>query len=120
MLWKRYARWSHSAGALVLNIGTLNKGQVESMILAGGIANDQRIPVILDPVGSGCDPVQDKRTALLLIDELRITILKGNAGEIGGSCRGRSKRKGVDSCGMTGDPVTIARKFADARGSPWW
>ena len=50
-----------AAGALVLNIGTLNRGQVESMILAGGMANDLRIPVVLDPVGAvqpGSGPAQ--------------------------------------------------------------
>ena len=70
------------AGALVLNIGTLNKGQVESMILAGGMANDRQIPVVLDPVGAGATRFRT-RTALRLLDELKITILKGNAGEIG-------------------------------------
>ena len=41
------------AGALVLNIGTLNPGIIESMILAGKVANERKIPVILDPVGAG-------------------------------------------------------------------
>ncbi|PKG33456.1 hydroxyethylthiazole kinase, partial [Methanoregula sp.] len=41
------------ANALVLNIGTLNRVQVESMELAGSMANERKIPVILDPVGAG-------------------------------------------------------------------
>lgn len=103
------------SGALVLNIGTLNKGQVESMILAGGMANDRRIPVILDPVGAGATRFRTN-TALRLLDELRITILKGNAGEIGVLAGAEAKVKGVESCGMSGDPVRIARKFADISG----
>jgi hydroxyethylthiazole kinase len=103
------------SGALVLNIGTLNKGQVESMILAGGMANDRQIPVILDPVGAGATRFRTN-TALRLLDELKITILKGNAGEIGVLAGAEAKVKGVESCGMTGDPVRIARKFADLSG----
>src|SRR5512142_1563266 len=41
------------AGALVLNIGTLDHSEVESMLAAGVKANDRDIPVILDPVGAG-------------------------------------------------------------------
>jgi hydroxyethylthiazole kinase len=70
------------SGALVLNIGTLNAGQVASMILAGGMANDLGIPVILDPVGAGATRFRTS-TALRLLDELKVTILKGNQGEIG-------------------------------------
>jgi hydroxyethylthiazole kinase len=103
------------ASALVLNIGTLNKGQVESMILAGGMANDRQIPVILDPVGAGATRFRT-RTALRLMDEVKITILKGNAGEIGVLAGADASVRGVDSCGIIGDPATIARKLADASG----
>ena len=103
------------AGALVLNIGTLNKDQVESMILAGGMANDRQIPIVLDPVGAGATRFRT-RVALRLMDEVKITILKGNAGEIGVLAGAEASVRGVDSCGMIGDPATIARKFAGASG----
>src|SRR5674476_1186668 len=54
------------AGALVLNIGTLNSGQIEAMILAGGMANDKKIPVILDPVGAGATRFRVSYTHLTL------------------------------------------------------
>jgi hydroxyethylthiazole kinase len=57
------------AGALVLNIGTLSTGQIESMILAGGMANDKKIPVILDPVGAGATRFRTE-SSLRLLDEL--------------------------------------------------
>ena len=41
------------AGALVLNIGTLNSIEIESMIIAGKSANENGVPVIFDPVGAG-------------------------------------------------------------------
>jgi hydroxyethylthiazole kinase len=103
------------AGALVLNIGTLTKDQVESMILAGGVANDRQIPVVLDPVGAGATRFRT-RTALRLMNEVKITILKGNAGEIGILAGAEARVRGVDSCGMIGDPATIARKLADESG----
>jgi hydroxyethylthiazole kinase len=103
------------AGALVLNIGTLNKGQIESMLLAGGMANDRQIPVILDPVGAGATWFRTK-SAQRLLDELKITILKGNAGEIGILAGAEAHVKGVDSHGVTGDLEKIARNFAKRAG----
>ncbi len=41
------------AGALVLNIGTLDAAQVGAMLRAGQRANELGIPIILDPVGAG-------------------------------------------------------------------
>jgi hydroxyethylthiazole kinase len=103
------------AGALVLNIGTLNRGQIESMILAGGMANDRKIPVILDPVGAGATRFRTD-TALRLLDELKVTILKGNAGEIGVLAGAEAQVRGVDSYGVTGDLVKIAQHFAKRAG----
>ncbi|WP_321506593.1 hydroxyethylthiazole kinase [uncultured Methanoregula sp.] len=101
------------AGSLVLNIGTLNKAQVKSMILAGGMANDRKIPVILDPVGVGATRFRTE-TARHIMSELKISILKGNAGEIGVLAGAGGKVRGVDSHGLTGDPVAVVRDFARA------
>jgi hydroxyethylthiazole kinase len=103
------------AGALVLNIGTLNKGQIESMLLAGGMANDRQIPVILDPVGAGATSYRTK-SAQRLLDELKITILKGNGGEIGILAGAEAHVKGVDSHGVTGNLEKIARNYAKRAG----
>jgi len=102
-------------GALVLNIGTLNKVQIESMIAAGRMANEQEIPIILDPVGAGATRFRTD-TARRLLDELEITILKGNAGEIGVLAGADAKVRGVDSAGITGDPIAIAKNFASHAG----
>jgi hydroxyethylthiazole kinase len=103
------------AGALVLNIGTLNKGQIESMLLAGGMANDRQIPIVLDPVGAGATRFRTE-SAQRLLDELKITILKGNAGEIGILAGAEAFVRGVDSQGVTGDPSRIAQNFAKESG----
>jgi hydroxyethylthiazole kinase len=103
------------AGALVLNIGTLNAAQIESMILAGRMANERKIPVILDPVGAGATRFRTESTKRLL-DTLEISVLKGNAGEIGVIAGVEAKVRGVDSHGVTGDMVTIARDLAKTLG----
>ena len=102
-------------GALVLNIGTLNTIQVESMLAAGRKANERKIPIVLDPVGAGATRLRTE-SARRLLDELEITILKGNAGEIGVLAGADGKVRGVDSAGLTGDPVAIAKDFALSAG----
>ncbi len=99
------------AGALVLNIGTLNAAQVDSMILAGTMANDRQIPVILDPVGAGATRFRTE-TVQRLLDELKIAVIKGNAGEIGVLAGAGGKVRGVDSHGLAGDVAGIAKDYA--------
>src|SRR5690606_10648169 len=87
------------AGALVLNIGTLTEAQVGAMLLAGARANELGIPVMLDPVGAGATRLRTE-TVLLLLDELEVAILKGNAGEIGVLSGLGGTVRGVDSGGV--------------------
>ena len=103
------------AGALVLNIGTPDPAQVEAMFLAGRAAASGRIPIVLDPVGAGATRY---RTDLVrrLLDELPVTILKGNQGEIGTLSGADATVRGVDSLGVKGDLIRITRDFAESRG----
>jgi len=103
------------ANALVLNIGTLNAAQIESMICAGRMANERGIPVILDPVGAGATQYRTTTTKRLL-DELEVTVLKGNAGEIGLIAGVEAVVRGVDSHGLAGDPLMIAGGLARKLG----
>ncbi len=103
------------AGALVLNIGTLSAVQVGAMLIAGDKANELGIPVILDPVGAGATHYRTE-TTLRLLSSLKISVLKGNAGEIGVIAGSGGKVRGVDSAGLTGDPIETARKCALATG----
>jgi len=103
------------AGALVLNIGTLNAAQIESMILAGKMANERGIPVILDPVGAGATRFRTAVTQRLL-DELEITVLKGNAAEIGVVAGVKAVVRGVDSFALAGDPLMIGSELAGKLG----
>ncbi len=104
------------AGALVLNIGTLSPDLVSAMLRAGRAANSHGIPVILDPVGAGATTLRTS-SARLLIADLHISVIKGNAGEIGTLAGGIAHVRGVDSHGVQGDPVEIARKYAERSGT---
>lgn len=103
------------AGALVLNIGTLDHPQIEVMITAGRAAAKKDIPIILDPVGAGATTLRTN-AARRLMSDLPISVLKGNAGEIGVLAGADARVRGVDSAGITGDPATIAGEYASTTG----
>jgi hydroxyethylthiazole kinase len=103
------------ADALVLNIGTLSKMQVSVMLEAGLKANERGIPVILDPVGAGATRMRTD-AARMLLEQLDIAVLKGNAGEIGVLAGTGGRVRGVDSDGSGGDAIAIARVFARDTG----
>ena len=69
------------AGALVLNIGTLTDDWIASMVKAGIKASAMGTPIILDPVGSGATPLRTN-SAKQIIDQARISVIRGNASEI--------------------------------------
>ncbi|MCE5296255.1 MAG: hydroxyethylthiazole kinase [Euryarchaeota archaeon] len=99
------------AGALVLNIGTLNVQQIGSMIIAGREANRRGIPIIMDPVGAGATAMRTE-AACRLLKELHVSVLKGNGGEIGVLAGTGGIVRGVDSEGMSGDPASIVKELA--------
>jgi hydroxyethylthiazole kinase len=99
------------AGALVLNIGTLDASQVESMLRAGTIANQLHIPIILDPVGVGATRLRTN-SARRMIHDLDIAVIKGNPAEIAILAGAEGSIKGVDSYGIKGEPLEIARSLA--------
>jgi hydroxyethylthiazole kinase len=103
------------AGALVLNIGTLSSHWVEAMLAAGWEANARGIPVVLDPVGAGATAYRTD-TAKKILDELDVTVLRGNAGEIASLVGIAAEVRGVESVGVAADPADLAREAARALG----
>lgn len=97
------------AGALVLNIGTLQEDWVESMIVAAKAANQKGIPVVLDPVGSGATKLRTEAVKRIL-RESHITVLRGNASEIFSLRSADIKTKGVDSSLDFSDEMIEAAK----------
>jgi hydroxyethylthiazole kinase len=99
--------------ALVLNIGTLSEEEIAAMLLAGHAAGEQGIPIILDPVGAGATKFRTD-SALRLLRELPITVLRGNRGEIG-ALVGSGEVRGVEATGSE-DPRQVAASARDAFG----
>jgi hydroxyethylthiazole kinase len=87
-----------AADALVLNIGTLTNEQVEAMIKAGKAANRFKVPVILDPVGAGATKLRTQSSKKIL-EEVKISVIKGNSAEISILAGKGGKIRGVESQG---------------------
>jgi len=84
------------ASALVLNIGTLNGRTIESMLAAGKKANEMAIPVVFDPVGAGASHLRNKAT-MRILDEVKVSVLRGNMSEIRFIAGLGATTKGVDA-----------------------
>ena len=67
--------------ALNINIGTLHKTSIEAMLKAGKKSNELGHPVLLDPVGAGASALRTN-TAVELMKELKLTVIRGNISEI--------------------------------------
>lgn len=109
------AQMAGIASALVLNIGTLTKEFVDAMIIAGKAANKKGIPIVLDAVGAGATAFRTEETKRLL-KELKIDIIKGNAGEISTLAGVEAEVRGVESV-KSGDPVKVAESLAKTAGA---
>lgn len=87
---------ARNASALVLNMGTLNTRTIPAMLAAGRAASEAGVPVILDPVGAGASAFRSS-TAARLLDEVKISVLRGNLTEIRFLAGLRSQTRGVDA-----------------------
>jgi len=103
------------ASALVINIGTLSPHWVEAMLAAGKAANERGIPVVVDPVGAGATRYRTE-TAIRLLDEVHVTVLRGNAGEIATLVGVEAEVRGVESMAVGGDPAELAREAGRTLG----
>lgn len=106
---KEAAEMVGMASALVLNIGTLTGAWIEAMLLAGKAANQNGIPVILDPVGAGATAYRTQ-TARRILCEVKISVIRGNASEVFSLTDAHVKTKGVDSS------LSLSDKIVDAAG----
>lgn len=104
------------AGALVINIGTLDDQWIEGMIAAGVAASKRGTPIVLDPVGAGATS-QRTATALRIINECKPTIIRGNGSEIMALVDASVKSKGVDSSAASSDALGAAKELALGSGA---
>ena len=103
------------ASALVLNIGTLSERWIEAMLLAGREASARGIPVVLDPVGAGATAYRTD-TARRILAEVRVTVLRGNQGEIATLVGAEAEVRGVESMSIGLEPAALAREAARGLG----
>ena len=104
------------AGALVINIGTLDDKWIEGMLAAGKAAKRRGIPVILDPVGVGATS-QRTEAAMRIIEECNPAIIRGNASEVMALVDASVKSKGVDSSASSDDAVEYAKRLSADTGA---
>lgn len=100
-----------NADGVLINIGTLSKHELPAMIQAGQAANDVGIPVVLDPVGVAATPYRRSAVEEILA-KVKITAIKGNAGELAHLVNIPWQTKGVESLD-NGDTTEIAKKVSD-------
>ena len=103
------------AGALVLNIGTLSKHWIDSMLLAGKAANAAGAPVVLDPVGVGATRLRSE-TAERILDQVDVAVVRGNAAETAALAGVEAEIRGVESIGAAAEGAELARKAARTLG----
>lgn len=108
------ADMARNADALVLNIGTLTSYQVEAMIIAGKAANEKGVPVVFDPVGVGATPFRTE-AANRILNEVVITLVRANAGEVSQLAGLQAEVRGVDAAGEL-DNVVIAKAAVQKLG----
>lgn len=108
------AEMARIASSLVLNIGTLTPEFVEAMKIAAKSANEKGIPVVLDVCGAGATQLRDKK-CFELLEQTKISIIKGNASEIARVSGEAVKTKGVDAGEVSKDMIKIAQNFARSR-----
>lgn len=99
------------SGAVVLNMGTLDKDAVDAMIAAGLSANRHGVPVVFDPVGAGATPYRTE-TARKIAGALKLTAVRGNVAEIANVIGEPWEIKGVDAGAGSGDVPALAERAA--------
>lgn len=102
------------AGALVLNIGTLEPAWIEAMLAAGREANECGVPVILDPVGAGATALRTGAVEEILAT-VRVDVVRGNAAELSAIAGLAAEIRGVDSVSAEA-PEAAARIVARRTG----
>lgn len=99
------------ASALLLNIGTINSRTRKAMLLAGLKANNRQIPVVLDPVGVGATTYR-KQVVQDLLKEVKVDLIRCNAGELATIAGVEWQTKGVDSGEGKIDIEQVAKQVA--------
>ena len=99
------------ADACLLNMGTVDEAGEATMLAAGEAANEAGVPLVVDPVGMGATPTRT-RIGTRLLEELDVTIVKGNHAEISALAGEDAEVRGVESVGEYADVAEAALSCA--------
>lgn len=99
------------AGCVVINIGTLSRPWIGSMITTARICAQTETPYVLDPVGAGATRLRTD-TAQDLIKAAKPRAIRGNASEILSISPTGGTTRGVDSMHDVTDAVGAAAEVA--------
>ncbi|VEJ56244.1 hydroxyethylthiazole kinase [Pragia fontium] len=109
------ADFSAIAGALLVNVGTLNDSQAEAMLCAVTSANHHEVPWVLDPVAVGGLGYRTEFCRRLLT--LKPAAIRGNASEIMALAGSSAIGRGVDSTDDSLSALPSAIKLAAETGA---
>ena len=103
------------AGAVVINIGTLDAGWIAAYRKAAAYAKQYQKPLVLDPVGAGATRLRTA-TCLELLGQGGLSLVRGNASEIASLAGTAGATKGVDSTlssiGMEGHAQALINQYS--------
>ena len=97
-----------AANALLINIGTLTKEREQDILKIAKTANHLGKPIIFDPVAVGASQYR-KDFCKKFLNEIKVTVIKGNASEILTLINSATKMKGTDGDSSL-DSVSIAKE----------
>lgn len=95
---REVAAMVQTADALLLNTGNVSPEGAETMRAAAAAANGADVPVVLDPVAVGTTPTRDRLVDHLLQD-IDVSVIKGNYGEISALADREAALRGVEAVG---------------------
>ena len=93
---KEASEITHTAQALMLNLGNITDSRMESMLRSAQTAKDENIPFLLDAVGIACSTLRREYSKELLNTAIP-TVIKGNYSEIQALYRDSYRSSGVDA-----------------------
>lgn len=103
------------SSALTVNLGCLERKQIEAMHIAAKAALNLHKPWVLDPVGAGASHLRTE-TALELISRYKPSVIRGNASEIMSLAGTAARQRGVDSAEESRiasvHAISLARKYS--------
>lgn len=106
---------SNICNAAVINIGTLDRPQIETYKLAAKCFSAKGKPWVLDPVGVGASKIRTQSSLELI--EYGPSVIRANASEIAVLSGSKIQSKGVDSQHNSEDILEAAKELALKTGA---